>query len=64
MCIGVWPACIFACQIHWNLSYELGSYELPCGFWELNAGPLEESQCIHPQSHLSRFNRILTGHLV
>lgn len=57
MYIDVLPACVPGTRV-------VNTCELPCGFWELNAGPLEESQCIHPQSHLSRFNRILTGHLV
>lgn len=39
MCTGVLPACMSARQILWNSSY---SYELPCEYWVLNLGPLEE----------------------
>ena len=32
------------------------SCELPCGCWQLNAGPLQEQQVLKPLSNLSSFH--------
>jgi hypothetical protein len=49
VCIDVLPPCmsVWGCQI-----LKLDSYELLCGCWKLNLGPLEE-QSVLLMSHLS-----------
>lgn len=61
MCIVVLPACVSVqgCWVPWNWSCI--QLWMPCGYWELNFGPLEEQQqpmllTIEPSQYVNIFN--------
>jgi hypothetical protein len=45
MFMGILPACTFAHQKRASDPIA-GGYEPPCGFWELNSGPIEEQSVL------------------
>jgi hypothetical protein len=56
MCTCALPACMYVCLCESIGHLKTGatdSYELPCGCWELNPGPLKSSQCSEPLSPFS-----------
>ena len=61
MCMGILPTCMSVLHVFlvpvvggrcWGTLRVTDGCELPCRFWELNQGSLEEQPCFNLRSHL------------